>query len=1050
VSCSQCGHDNPSGAKFCSGCGGRLEAVCPECGHSNLPGSRFCNECGKPVATRPSAAGTVASPQSYTPRYLAEKILTSRHALEGERKQVTVLFADIKGSLELLSDRDPEEARKLLDPVLERMMEAVHRYEGTVNQVMGDGIMALFGAPLAHEDHAVRACYAALAMQQAIRRYTAEMRRDHGIEVQVRVGLNSGEVVVRAIGSDLRMDYSAVGQTTHLAARMEQLATPGTTRLTGETLRLAEGFVQVVPIGPVPVKGLPGPVDVFELAGPSATRTRLQAAAARGLTRFVGRDRELDHLRQALDKARGGQGQVVAVVGEPGVGKSRLLWEFIHSHRTQDWLVLESSSVSYGKASAYLPVIDLCKSYFRIDTQDDRRSIREKVTGKLLTLDESFRAMVPAFLSLLEEASDDAAWEALDPGQRRRRTVDGLRRMLLRESQIQPLCLVFEDLHWVDADTQGLLDALIEGLPTARILLLVNYRPEYRHGWGSKTCYSQLRLDPLPPESAEELLGAMLGDEDDLEPLKRLLVTRTEGIPFFLEESVRTLVETGALVGERGSYRLGRPFDTILVPATVQAILAARIDRLPPEDKTLLQTAAVIGKDVPFALLQAISETPDETLRLGLARLQAAEFLYETALFPELEYTFKHALTQEVAYGGLLQERRRDLHARIVRAFERLYPGREVEQTSWLTLHAFRGEVWDRAVAYLLGSELPSLDGYLSGFTGGDNPGAAWWMGDHEHAIRGAHRESALVATLRSDWQLTLQLATNLRLGQAHHSLGQYSRAIDALRKNLEILEGDLLYERCGLAALPAVFSLAWLALCLAERGEFGEGLALGEEALLIAERGDPGYSFALGCAGLGNVCVAKGDFDRAIAVLERGLSREPQEPSTKAWPFVASALGTAYAHVGRGATALPLLEQAVERAAAMKLKANHSFRLARLAEAHLRAGRPESAFPLAAQALDLAQEHRERGYEANALRLLASVEVEREAPALDRAEEGYRKALALAEQLGMRPLQAHCHHGLGRLYRRQGDAASATAAMATARELFRAMDMTFWLHQTE
>ena len=357
--CPQCRQDNPAGAKFCAGCGGRLEAVCPACGHPNLPASRFCNECGKPVNTPPGAAPALASPQSYTPRYLAEKILTSRHMLEGERKQVTVLFADIKGSMELLADRDPEEARKLLDPVLEHMMDAVHRYEGTVNQVMGDGIMALFGAPLAHEDHAVRACYAALAMQQAMRRYTEEVRRDHGIEVQVRIGLNSGEVVVRAIGSDLRMDYSAVGQTTHLAARMEQLATPGSTRLTGETVRLAEGFVQVVPIGPVPVKGLTDPVEVFELAGPSATRTRLQAAAARGLTRFVGRTQELDHLRQALDKARGAQGRIVAVVGEPGVGKSRLLWEFIHSHRTQEWLVLESSSVSYGKASPYFPVIDL-------------------------------------------------------------------------------------------------------------------------------------------------------------------------------------------------------------------------------------------------------------------------------------------------------------------------------------------------------------------------------------------------------------------------------------------------------------------------------------------------------------------------------------------------------------------------------------------------------------------------------------------------------------------------------------------------------------------
>jgi class 3 adenylate cyclase/tetratricopeptide (TPR) repeat protein len=1023
--------------------------ICPACGHANLLRSRFCNECGQPVTGSPVSAATPASPQTYTPRYLAEKILTSRHALEGERKQVTVLFADMKGSLELLSDRDPEEARKLLDPVLERMMEAVHRYEGTVNQVMGDGIMALFGAPLAHEDHAVRACYAALAMQGAIRRYTAEVRRDHGVEIQIRVGLNSGEVVVRTIGSDLRMDYSAVGQTTHLAARMEQLAPPGSTRLTGETLRLAEGFVEVVPIGPVPVKGLPAPVDVFELAGPSATRTRLQAAAARGLTRFVGRGQELDHLRQALDKARGGQGQVVAVVGEPGVGKSRLLWEFIHSHRTQGWLVLESSSVSYGKATAYLPVIDLCKSYFRIEARDDARGIREKVTGKLLTLDESLRALVPAFLSLLETPADDAAWEALDPGQRRRRTVDGLRRMLLRESQIQPLCLVFEDLHWVDADTQGLLDALIEGLPTARILLLVNYRPEYSHAWGGKTYYSQLRLDPLPPESAEELLGAMLGDDDDLEPLKRLLVQRTEGVPFFLEESVRTLLEIGALVGERGGYRLGRPIDMTQVPATVQAILAARIDRLPAEDKTLLQTAAVIGKDVPFALLQAIGDLPEETLRDGLARLQASEFLYETALFPQLEYTFKHALTQEVAYGGLLQERRRDLHARIVRAFESLYPGHAGEQTSWLTLHAFRGEMWDRAVAYLVGSQLTTLDGFLSGFTGADNPGAAWWMGDHEHAVRAAHREVGAFPAMFG-WNFAVGVITNLRLGQAHHSLGQYARAMETLRKNVELVSGDLLYDPCSMAGLPSVFSRAWLALCMAERGEFAEGLVLGEEALQIAETGDPGFSLLVGCAGLGNVCVARGDFEGAITVLERGLSREPDEQGARAWPFVASALGVAYAYAGRVAEGLPLLEQAVERAAAMKLKANQSLRLARLAEAHLRAGRPESAFPLAAQAFDLAQEHRERGHEAHVLRLLASIEAEREAPALDRAEEGYRKALTLAEQLGMRPLQAHCHGGLARLHRRRGEAAAAAVATAAARDLYRAMDMTFWLHQTE
>jgi class 3 adenylate cyclase/tetratricopeptide (TPR) repeat protein len=1049
MQCPQCHQDNPAGANFCRDCGRRLETVCPACGHPNLPGSRFCNQCGAAVVVLSAATSALASPQSYTPRYLAEKILTSRRALEGERKQVTVLFADMKGSLELLADRDPEEARKLLDPVLEYMMQAVHRYEGTVNQVMGDGIMALFGAPLAHEDHAVRACYAALAMQQAIRRYTAEVRRDHGIEVQIRVGLNSGEVVVRTIGSDLRMDYSAVGQTTHLAARMEQLATPGSTRLTGETVRLAEGFVHVVSIGPMPVKGLANPVEVFELAGPSATRTRLQAAAARGLTRFVGRGHELDHLRLALDRAGAGQGQVVALVGEPGVGKSRLVWEFIHSHRTQGWLVLESTSLSYGTASPYLPVIDLCKSYFRIEARDDARSIREKVTGKLLTLDASLRALVPGFLALLDVAAEDASWGALDAGQRRRRTVDGLRRMLLRESQIHPLCLVFEDVHWVDAETQGLLDALVESLPTARILLLVNYRPEYSHGWGGKTYYSQLRLDPLAADGAEELLRVLLGGRAELEPIKRLLVERTEGVPFFIEESVRTLVETGALAGERGDYRLARPFDAIQVPATVQAILAARIDRLGPEDKTLLQTAAVIGKDVPFALLQALTEAPEEALRDGLGRLQAAEFLYETTLFPELEFTFKHALTQEVAYGGLLQERRRALHAAIVRAFETLYPGRTSERTSWLTLHAFRGEVWDRAVAYMRDADLPSLDGNLSGFTGGDNPAAAWWMGDHEHAVRTAHRGLGASPAIHGSWQFVLCIMTNFRLGQAYHSLGQYPRAMECLRPNLELISDDLLLERMYSAGLPSVFSRIWLALCLAELGEFGQALAIGGEALRIAEAGDPGYSLALACVGLGNVHLAKGDFDRAATVLEGGMPRDAGEPIDRAWPFLASALGAAYTHLDRVAEALPLLEQAVDRAGAMKLKANQSHRMALLAEAHLKAGRTERAFTVASQALDLAREHRERGHEAHVQRVLAAIELGRDAPVLGQAESGYRTALALAEELGMRPLEAHCRLGLGRVHRRTGEAETAAAEIAAARDLFRLLGMTSWVPES-
>jgi class 3 adenylate cyclase len=439
------------------------------------------------------------SPESYTPRHLAERILSSKAALEGERKQVTVLFADLRGSMELLADRDPEEARKLLDPVLERMMEAVHRYEGTVNQVLGDGIMALFGAPIAHEDHAVRACFAALDMQAAIRKYAEEVRRLHGIGIQIRVGLNSGEVVVRAIGSDLHMDYSAIGQTTHLAARMEQLAAPGSILIPADTLRLAEGYIEVKPLGPVPLKGLPAPVEVYEMIGVGPLRSRLQAAAARGLTRFVGRDHELERLRQALGRAVTGQGQVVALVGEPGVGKSRLVWELTHSHRTHGWLILESGAVSYGRATAYLPVIDLLRGFFKIQQADDQRSIREKVTGKLLTLDRALEPTLPAFLALLDVPTDSPQWEGLDPVQRRRETLEAVKRLLVRESQVQPLLVVCEDLHWLDTESQAVLDSLAESPPAARLLLLVNYRPEYQHGWGNKTYYSQLRLDPLPP-----------------------------------------------------------------------------------------------------------------------------------------------------------------------------------------------------------------------------------------------------------------------------------------------------------------------------------------------------------------------------------------------------------------------------------------------------------------------------------------------------------------------------------------------------------------------
>jgi class 3 adenylate cyclase/tetratricopeptide (TPR) repeat protein len=1121
MQCPQCQHENSAVAKFCEECGTRLAHTCPHCGHEVRAQAKFCEECGTSLTASTSAFSPAQSateperePLSYTPQYLAEKILTSRSALEGERKQVTVLFADIKDSTELIKDLDPEDAQKLLDPAIHIMMDAVHRFEGTVNQVLGDGIMSIFGAPIAHEDHAARACYAALAMQSAMHPYADQVRSAQGIEMQIRVGLNSGEVVVRTIGNDLHMDYSAVGPTTHLAARMEQLARPGSVRLSSSTLRLVEGLVRVNELGPIPVKGMTEPVEVFELTGASTIRRRLQAAVARGLTKFVGRDTEIEALNQALERARTGHGQIVAAVGEAGVGKSRLMYEFVHSHRTQGWLVLESASVSYGKATPYFPVVDLLKRYVHVEDGDDGRTIRAKVTGHILTLDESLQETIPALLSLLDVLPEDSPFLQLDPSQRRQRTLDGLKRILLRESQVQPLLLVFEDLHWIDSETQALLDSLVESLPTAQILMLVNYRPEYNHGWGSKTFYIQLRLDPLAPESADEFLQALLGDDPNLGPLKKLLIEKTEGNPFFLEESVRTLIETQVLAGESGGYRLVQDLPTIQVPATVQAVLAARIDRLPPEEKRLLQTAAVIGTEVPLALVQALAELADEALHRGLLHLQTAEFLYETQLFPDRTYTFKHALTHEVAYGSLLHERRRGLHARTVEALEALAGERLAEQVGRLAHHAMRGEVWDKALLYsrqagTMAMERSASREALACFEHAlealqhlpdnrsrraqaidlrcDLRNALTTLGELERVLdtlRAAEAQAealddqqrlghvalymsqyfssvgaydqALAAGQRA---LSLALASadvgaqgqaKNYLGLAHYAQGDYRRALAMFRQAVASFHDEQLHGRFGQAALPSVLARAYAAWCLAEVGAFPEALAVGEEGLHIAEAVGHPTSLMLACRGVGLPPLYKGHAHTAIPMLERALGICQGTGLRLYVPIIAAFLGAAYTLVGRLSDAVALLEQAAAQAAAMKLAWGRTLVMAHLSEALRRADRLEDAFQVAGQALAFARGRRERGVQAWILRMLGEIRAHCTPLDVGQAAAHYQQALALATELGMRPLQAHCHRGLGTLYSQTGQAEHARAELSTAIELYREMEMTFWLPETE
>jgi class 3 adenylate cyclase/tetratricopeptide (TPR) repeat protein len=1069
-----------------------------------------------PPASAPAAVQAHppdGGPRAYTPPHLAEKILMARPVLEGERKQVTVLFADLKDSTELIHGLDPEAAQQLLDPALHRMMDTVHRFEGTVNQVLGDGIMALFGAPIAHEDHALRACYAALAMQAVMRSYTEDMRRTRGLELRMRVGLNSGEVVVRAIGNDLHMEYSAVGETTHLAARMEQLATPGSSRLTAATLRLVEGLVQVTALGPVPVKGLVEPVEVFELAGAGPARTRLQAFAVRGLTPFVGRQAELAALHGALEQAGAGHGQVVAVIGEPGVGKSRLFAEFLASPRTEGWRILETHTVSYGQATPYLPIRDLLKAYFQLDDRDDERAIREKV-DKCLTLDVALQPTRSAVLALLDMPVNDPEWQDLGPSQRRLRTIDGVKRLLLRQSQVQPLLVSVENLHWIDAGTQAVLDSLIESLPTSCLLLLVNYRPEYQHGWGSKTYYTQLRLDPLPPASAEAFLAALLGGDISLASLTPLLIARTEGNPFFLEESIRTLVETEVLVGTRGAYRLVQPIQGMQVPATVQAVLAARIDRVPPEDKRLLQTAAVVGTDVPFALLRAIADVAEEALHRGLAHLQAAEFLYETRLFPEHAYTFKHALTHEVAYRSLLQERRRMLHARIVEAIEALAPDRLAEQVERLAHHALRGEVWDKALAYFqqAGEKAMARPAYREAVEYFEQALSALsylpetratreqavdlrlalrsalrplgefgrilvllreaealaealddsrrlgrvsrflinhfrLMGAYEHAIAAGKRALALAKAGGDDVPHAL---ANQELGYVYRDQGDYRQAIDCFRQTVAALDAARHRERFGQLFLPAVVSRAYLTVCHAELGTFPVGRALGDEGLRIAEAVNHPASLMVASWGLGLLSLRQGDLLRALPRLEwaMGLCRDADIPAY--FPVMAEALGAAYALAGRGADAVPLLTQALEQTMVMGTVGHQTRCRLFLGEAQILAGRLEEAHAVAERAWALAREHQERGHQAYVLCLLGKIASHRERPDSEQAETHYRQALTLAEELGMRPLMAHCHLGLGMLYHKIDRREQARDELSTAIELYQAMEMTFWLPQAE
>jgi class 3 adenylate cyclase/tetratricopeptide (TPR) repeat protein len=1133
--CPRCQSENPPNAAFCDRCGARLEKACPNCGEPNRHGAKFCRNCGQaigqPETTAVPATAVVPAPETYVPKHLAEKILASRHKLEGERKQVTVLFADIRGSTKLLETLDPEDAQKIVDPVLHIMMDAVHKYEGTVNQVLGDGIMALFGAPLAHEDHALRACYSALAMQDEMQRYRQRLGQTEESGLHIGIGMNSGDVVVRSIDTDLNIDYSALGHTTHLAARMQELAGPGLALMSSTTLRQVEGFVQVQSLGPVHAKGISQPVEAYSLIGVTTARTRVQAGAARGLTPLVGRKAEIDIFNKLVQRVSDGRGQILAMIGEPGIGKSRLVHEFTRHQLSPGWLVIEGASASYGKATPYFPLIEMLRHYFGVGPEESSEDIRSRVVIHILELDKALKDAIAPTLSLLgalpdEKTTDeDHDWLAqmpdipqmirhfnsMDPQQRRRYTLNALKQLWIRESRRQNLLLVFEDLHWIDHETQAFLDSLVDSVPMARLLLLVNYRPGYNHEWSEKSYYTQLRVDPLQTSSAEELLSKLLGNNPDLAPLKQLLIQRTEGNPFFAEETVRSLAESGVLIGEKGAYRPALRVSDLVIPSTVQNVVADRLDRLPTEEKHLLQTAAVIGVIVPAQLLRAVTELPEIDLQTYLAHLQAGEFLYESNLFPELEYTFKHALTNEVAYGALLRERKILLHAKIVTAMETLFGSNLHDYLETIAQHAYRGELWEKAVTYSRQSgrkasqrsaNQEAREFFQAGLRALENlpqnranlqqavdlrlelRNPLYFLSNFDELNRCLHEAESIAERIADDRRLgrvinflnsyyglmgehhrsiefgtrglqinrddkELNTVTHYYMGLAYHHVGQYARSIDSLRRTLPVTQEERLkYERFGTAHILSVICRVWLAQSYAQLGYFKDGKTFAEEAMMIAKEADHASSLAFAHIALGFVHLIQGNVESAIKTLQTSQKICDVNNIQVLMPHIASNLAYAYAIAGRVDDAIRLVETADEQSKLTGRKAAWALRLTWLGYASLIGRQIGKAREQSQRAVTLAGDAGERGYDAWARKLLGDISQEDSNPS--EAFNHYAASMALATELAMRPLQAHIHLSLGRLHRRESQIEKARTELMQAVTAYRTMEMSTWTHVAE
>jgi class 3 adenylate cyclase/tetratricopeptide (TPR) repeat protein len=1126
MQCLQCRHVNPSGTKFCGECGTKLQALCPACQAANPPTNKFCSECGQRLA-QPSAApaptaGPVpaapsarfGSPEAYTPKHLAEKILTSRGAIEGERKIVTVMFSDVSGFTAMSERLDPEDVHAIMDRAFEVILNAVHAYEGTVNQFLGDGVMALFGAPIAHEDHAQRALSTALAIQEGLKPLAEEVKRAHGIDFRMRMGINTGPVVVGAIGHDLRMDYTAVGDTTNLAARLLAIAQPGQIVTSRRTQNLRDRFFVFEDLGDFQVKGKSEPVRAYAVNRELSGRTRLEVSRERGLTPLAGRDRELQSLIDIHGRAMNRQGAIALLMGDPGVGKSRLLYEFLRRVETEAVQVLEATCASYGRSMAYRAIVDLVRRALGLyeGVAGDEIRVRVAKQHEFLGLEGEERSTLLAHF--LGVSAPPEFLNRLSGPQLKERTFGAVRDLFLCMSEKEPLVLIVENMHWIDTASDELLAQLATSLPGHRVLLVLTTRPGYTAPWLTPPFAERVTLEGLGAGDVRGMVSALLTVEDVSEPLFKFLADRSEGNPLYVEEILRQLQETGGLTIEGDKARLSRA--DVTVPATIHDIIAARVDRLGEGLKQTLQGAAVVGRRFGVSLVSRVLQLDGKEIAEHLRELHGLDFVFPSATEPEPMYSFKHALTQDVVYAGVLERRRRTYHTAAGVGLEELFSSSLDDVVELVAYHFGRGQVWDKAATYLRQSAvkaqarsahreaLASLEEALQALrhlpetpetreqeidVRIDLRGSLYPLGEFDRMLGylqeaeqmasaiGDSRRLGLVSIHTAEYfrqtgrfaqaralaeqALTegnklknqpLQLYASHYLGLACHALGDYRRAAEVLKAVTESPETEWRTGAFGGMVIGSwtafqSITLAWLARCQAEIGDFDASVEAGVRAVTLAEKLGSPYHLAAAFIGLGYSHLVGGSLDAAGSALGRACTIATEAKIALFRPQAARLLGAAHLLAGRIEDGFALIRAAADEVESKQLLMQQAVVLALLGEAYVFAGRADEASAAAYRALSLAQERGQRGDIASALYVLAEAGA-RGADDVSKAEQHYRAAIALTGELGMLPLLARSHLGLGRLYLRAGAQDRGEDQLLTATRQFVRLDMPFWVRQ--